>query len=147
MGEDGWGWGEARMSQAARYTHSRLTQSIAAPKITRWVNNGAEIGRKRKPQSDNGGKQPSERYQTVAAKVDTSNEIIPRASSRTLSYYDSTQDYTSLVDFPSITKSENILPGSDFAFSLIPSLENLDPQARFLFSHCKLVQANIKRPR
>jgi hypothetical protein len=127
-------------------TRSRLVQCIAAPKITRWVNTGAEIGRKRKPQNDSSGKQPSGKYQTVAAKEDTSTEIILHALSPTLSYNDSIQDSTSLVDFPGITESEDILLGYDSSFSLIRSLEILDSQARYLFSHCKSVPANIKSP-
>jgi hypothetical protein len=127
-------------------SRSRLMQSIAAPKITRWVNSGVNIGRKRRPQNDSSGKQPSGKYQTVAAKEDTSTEIILHASSPTLSYNDCTQDPTSLFGFPGITESEDILLGYDLPFSLIPSLENLDWQARYLFSHCKLVPANIKSP-
>jgi hypothetical protein len=127
-------------------THSRLVQSIAAPKITKWVNAGATIGRKRKPQNDSSGKQPSGKYQTVAAKENASTEIILHASSPTLSYNYCAQDPTSLVDFPGITESEDILLGYELPFSLIPSLENLDSQARYLFSHCKLVPANIKSP-
>jgi hypothetical protein len=127
-------------------THSRLVQSIAAPKITRWVNAGAKIGRKRKPQNDSSGKQPSGKYQTVAAKENTSTEIILHASSPILSYNYCTQDPTSLIEFPGITESEDILLGYELPFSLIPSLENLDSQARYLFSYCKLVPANIKSP-
>jgi hypothetical protein len=121
--------------------------TLATPKITKWVNNGAEIGRKRRPQNDGSGKQPGEKYQTVAAKEDTENEIILHTSSATLSYYDSMHDSTSLVNFPIITESEYILLGSDFAYSLIPSPEIMDSQARFLFSHCRLIPENIESSR